>query len=49
MSTLHINSVPETLLNRLVDIMGLPRYNIATSITLIIAQRLTHKLCPKCS
>lgn len=46
MSTLHTNSTPETL-NRLVDI-GLPRYNIATSITLIIAQRLTRKLCPKC-
>lgn len=46
MSTLHTNSAPETL-NRLVD-MGLPRYNIATSITLIIAQRLTRKLCPKC-
>lgn len=46
MSTLHTNSAPETL-NRLVD-MGLPRYNIATSITLIIAQRLTRKLCQKC-
>ncbi|MEY8765329.1 MULTISPECIES: type IV-A pilus assembly ATPase PilB [Francisella] len=46
MSTLHTNSAPETL-NRLVD-MGLPRYNIATSVTLIIAQRLTRKLCPKC-
>ena len=46
MSTLHTNNAPETL-NRLVD-MGLPRYNIATSITLIIAQRLIRKLCPKC-
>lgn len=46
MSTLHTNSAPETL-NRLVD-MGLPRYNIATSVTLIIAQRLTRKLCAKC-
>lgn len=46
MSTLHTNSAPETL-NRLVD-MGLPRYNIATSVTLIIAQRLTRKLCPHC-
>ncbi|AXA34071.1 type IV-A pilus assembly ATPase PilB [Francisella adeliensis] len=46
MSTLHTNSAPETL-NRLVD-MGLPRYNIATSVTLIIAQRLTRKLCQKC-
>ena len=46
LSTLHTHSAPETL-NRLVD-MGLPRYNIATSVTLIIAQRLTRKLCPKC-
>ena len=46
LSTLHTNSAPETL-NRLVD-MGLPRYNIATSVTLIIAQRLIRKLCPKC-
>lgn len=46
LSTLHTNSAPETL-NRLVD-MGLPRYNIATSVSLIIAQRLTRKLCPKC-
>ena len=46
MSTLHTNSAPETL-NRLVD-MGLPRYNIATSVTLIIAQRLARKLCPHC-
>lgn len=46
LSTLHTNSAPETL-NRLVD-MGLPRYNIATSISLIIAQRLTRKLCPNC-
>ena len=46
MSTLHTNSAPETL-NRLVD-MGLPKYNIATSVSLIIAQRLARKLCPKC-
>ena len=46
MSTLHTNSAHETL-NRLVD-MGLPGYSIATSVTLIIAQRLTRKLCQKC-
>ncbi|RUS68846.1 hypothetical protein EGW08_023392 [Elysia chlorotica] len=46
LSTLHTNSAPETL-NRLVD-MGLPRYNIATSVTLIIAQRLTRRLCKNC-
>lgn len=46
MSTLHTNNAPETL-TRLVD-MGLPINIIATSITLIITQRLTHKLRPKC-
>ncbi|APC97863.1 type IV-A pilus assembly ATPase PilB [Francisella frigiditurris] len=46
LSTLHTNSAPETL-NRLVD-MGLPRYNIATSVILIIAQRLSRRICPKC-
>jgi len=46
LSTLHTNSAAETL-NRLVD-MGLPKYNIATSVSLIIAQRLGRKLCPVC-
>ncbi|MGO2074257.1 MAG: type IV-A pilus assembly ATPase PilB [Pseudoalteromonas sp.] len=46
MSTLHTNSAPETL-TRLLN-MGVPAYNVASSITLIIAQRLARRLCPKC-
>lgn len=43
MSTLHTNSAPETL-TRLRN-MGVPAFNLATSITLIIAQRLARRLC----
>ncbi|MCL1125771.1 type IV-A pilus assembly ATPase PilB [Shewanella surugensis] len=46
LSTLHTNSAAETL-TRLLN-MGVPGYNIASSITLIIAQRLTRRLCPHC-
>src|SRR5690606_14533742 len=46
LSTLHTNSAPETL-SRLRN-MGIPPYNIATSVTLIIAQRLARRLCPHC-
>ena len=46
MSTLHTNSAPETL-TRLLN-MGVPAYNVASSISLIIAQRLARRLCPKC-
>ncbi|HTR00236.1 MAG TPA: ATPase, T2SS/T4P/T4SS family, partial [Candidatus Acidoferrum sp.] len=46
MSTLHTNSAPETL-TRLRN-MGIPSYNLATSISLIIAQRLARRLCPHC-
>jgi type IV pilus assembly protein PilB len=46
MSTLHTNSAPETL-TRLQN-MGIPSYNIATSVTLIIAQRLARRLCAHC-
>ncbi|MEZ5505370.1 MAG: ATPase, T2SS/T4P/T4SS family [Gammaproteobacteria bacterium] len=38
LSTLHTNSAPETL-TRLRN-MGVPAFNIATSVSLIIAQRL---------
>ena len=38
LSTLHTNSAPETL-TRLLN-MGVPAYNVASSISLIIAQRL---------
>ncbi|MEX2489416.1 MAG: type IV-A pilus assembly ATPase PilB [Pseudomonadales bacterium] len=43
MSTLHTNSAPETL-TRLRN-MGVPAFNLATSITLIVAQRLARRLC----
>ncbi len=46
LSTLHTNSAPETL-TRLMN-MGIPSYNLATSITLIIAKRLARKLCGHC-
>ena len=46
MSTLHTNSAAETL-TRLRN-MGVPSFNIATSVNLIIAQRLARKLCPSC-
>lgn len=46
LSTLHTNSAPETL-NRLMN-MGVESFNIATSATLIVAQRLARRLCPHC-
>ncbi|MEM7613248.1 MAG: type IV-A pilus assembly ATPase PilB [Pseudomonadota bacterium] len=46
LSTLHTNDAPKTL-TRLVD-MGVKPYAIATSVSLIIAQRLARKLCDKC-
>lgn len=46
MSTLHTNSAAETL-TRLRN-MGVPSFNIATSVNLIIAQRLARKLCTHC-
>jgi type IV pilus assembly protein PilB len=46
MSTLHTNSAAETL-TRLRN-MGVPSFNVATSINLIIAQRLARKLCIYC-
>lgn len=46
MSTLHTNSAAETL-TRLRN-MGVPAFNIATSVNLIIAQRLARKLCGVC-
>ena len=46
LSTLHTNDAPRTL-TRLVD-MGVKPYAIATSVTLIIAQRLARRLCENC-
>lgn len=46
LSTLHTNSAPETL-TRLRN-MGVPSFNIATSVNLVIAQRLARRLCSTC-
>ncbi len=46
LSTLHTNSAPETL-TRLVN-MGVPPFNIASSVHLIVAQRLARRLCNEC-
>ncbi len=46
LSTLHTNSAAETL-TRLIN-MGVPGYNIASSVNLIIAQRLARRLCSEC-
>jgi len=46
LSTLHTNDAPRTL-SRMVD-MGVQPYAIATSVSLIIAQRLARKLCTHC-
>jgi type IV pilus assembly protein PilB len=46
LSTLHTNDAPQTL-TRLVD-MGVKPYSIATSVSLIIAQRLARRLCSNC-
>ena len=46
LSTLHTNNAPETL-TRLLN-MGVPAFNVATSVSLIIAQRLGRKLCLTC-
>ncbi|MFO1429256.1 MAG: type IV-A pilus assembly ATPase PilB [Candidatus Competibacteraceae bacterium] len=46
LSTLHTNSAPETV-TRLMN-MGVAPFNIASSVTLIIAQRLARKLCTFC-
>jgi type IV pilus assembly protein PilB len=43
LSTLHTNDAPTTL-TRLAN-MGVPAFNIASSVSLISAQRLTRKLC----
>jgi type IV pilus assembly protein PilB len=46
LSTLHTNNAPETLA-RLLD-MGISPYHLATSLSLIIAQRLLRRLCDDC-
>ena len=46
LSTLHTNDAPQSL-TRLAN-MGVPAFNIASSILLIMAQRLARRLCPHC-
>ncbi len=46
LSTLHTNSAPETIM-RLVN-MGVQPFNLATSVILVVAQRLARKLCSHC-
>lgn len=45
-STLHTNDAPSAFV-RLID-MGVERYLVASSLTLVCAQRLCRKICPKC-
>ncbi len=46
LSTLHTNDAPQTL-TRLAN-MGIPAFNIASSVNLIMAQRLARRLCEHC-
>ncbi|MEW5909759.1 MAG: type IV-A pilus assembly ATPase PilB [Thermodesulfobacteriota bacterium] len=45
-ATLHTNDSPSTI-TRLVDI-GIPSYMVASSVTMVLSQRLVRKLCDKC-
>lgn len=47
LSTLHTNSAAETI-TRMLN-MGVPAFNLATSVDLVIAQRLARRLCKACS
>jgi len=46
LSTLHTNDAPSTL-TRLLN-MGVPAFNVASAVHLIVAQRLVRRLCPHC-
>ncbi|EOD9423156.1 type IV-A pilus assembly ATPase PilB [Vibrio campbellii] len=46
LSTLHTNSAAETVIR--LSNMGVESFNLASSLSLIIAQRLARKLCPYC-
>ncbi len=46
LSTLHTNSAPETL-TRMIN-MGVKPFNIASTVHLIVAQRLARRLCNNC-
>jgi type IV pilus assembly protein PilB len=45
-STLHTNDAPSSI-NRLID-MGIPNYLVSSATRLIMAQRMTRRLCPSC-
>ncbi|MFC1820788.1 ATPase, T2SS/T4P/T4SS family, partial [Thermodesulfobacteriota bacterium] len=45
-STLHTNDCPSTI-GRLIDI-GIPTYMLASSVSMVLSQRLARKLCPMC-
>jgi type IV pilus assembly protein PilB len=47
LSTLHTNSAAETI-TRMLN-MGVPAFNVATTVDLIIAQRLARRLCKECA
>lgn len=46
LSTLHTNDAPQTIA-RMMN-MGVAPYNITSSVTLVIAQRLARRLCNRC-
>jgi len=46
LSTLHTNDAPSTI-NRLLN-MGVEPFLVASSVILIVAQRLTRRICTKC-
>jgi type IV pilus assembly protein PilB len=46
LSTLHTNDAPSTLVR--LSNMGVAPFNVASSVILIMAQRLARRLCPKC-
>jgi type IV pilus assembly protein PilB len=46
LSTLHTNDAPQTV-NRLLN-MGVEPFLVASSVNLILAQRLARKVCPQC-
>lgn len=46
LSTLHTNSAAETVIR--LSSMGIEAFNLASSLSLIVAQRLARRLCPNC-
>jgi type IV pilus assembly protein PilB len=46
LSTLHTNDAPSTLVR--LSNMGVAPFNVASSVILIMAQRLARRLCPQC-